>query len=101
MLFRSVADRNRIALRYGPLIYNVEKVDQQDIDKYIGKGALSTEWRKDMLNGVMTIKGAWEDGTPLLAIPNFVRNNRNTVRSTDKPGPENEDGGSIVWIKSH
>ena len=98
---RIVADRNRVALRYGPLVYNVEKADQPDIDKYIGKGPLSTEWRKDMLNGVMTIKGLWEDGTPLLAIPNFVRNNRNTVKSTDKPGPENEDGGSIVWIKSH
>ena len=102
---RIEADRGRIALRYGPMIYNVEKADQPDIDKYISTGPLALEWRGDMLNGVMTIKGKWNDGTPLLAIPNYVRNNRNVVEtglrpvSTDKPGPENKDGGSIVWIK--
>lgn len=93
------ADRGRVALRYGPLIYNVEKADQPDIEKYIGQGPLATEWRPDLLHGVMTIKGKWSDGTPLLAIPNYARNNRNTIRSTDKPGPENKDGGSIVWIR--
>lgn len=93
------ADRGRIALRYGPMIYNVEKADQQDIDKYIGTGPLALEWRGDLLEGVMTIKGKWDDGTPLTAIPNYARNNRNSVHATDKPGPENKDGGSIVWIK--
>jgi hypothetical protein len=93
------AVRGRVALRYGPMIYNVEKADQPDIDKYLGKGPLTTDWRSDMLNGVMTIKGTWDDGTPLLAIPNYARNNRNSIHSTDKPGPENKDGGSMVWIK--
>lgn len=93
--------KNRIALRYGPLVYNVEKADQPDIEKYIGKGPLSIEWQEDMLNGIMAIKGKWEDGTPLVAIPNFARNNRNKVHSTDRPGPENPDGGSNVWIRSH
>jgi DUF1680 family protein len=97
---RIAANRGRIALRYGPLIYNVEKADQPDIDKYIGKGPLTTEWKGDMLNGVMTIKGTWEDGTPLIAIPNYARNNRNSIHSTDKPAPENKDGGSMVWIKT-
>ena len=97
---RIAANRGRIALRYGPMIYNVEKVDQPDIDKYIGKGPLTTEWKGDLLNGVMTIRGIWEDGTPLVAIPNYARNNRNSIKSTDKPGPENKDGGSIVWIKT-
>ncbi len=96
---RISANTGRIALRFGPLIYNVEKADQPDIDKYIGTGPLSTEWRGDMLNGVMTVKGTWDDGTPLLAIPNYARNNRNKIHSTDRPGPQNEDGGSIVWIK--
>lgn len=96
---RVLANSGMVALRYGPLIYNVEKADQPDIDKYIGKGPLSTEWRGDMLNGVMTIKGTWDDGTPLVAIPNYARNNRNSVHSTDRPGPQNKDGGSIVWIK--
>lgn len=94
-----VADRGCIALRYGPLIYNVERADQQDIDKYIGTGPLALEWRGDLLNGVITIRGKWDDGTPLIAIPNYARNNRNSIHSTDKPGPENKDGGSIVWIK--
>jgi len=88
-----------IALRYGPMIYNVEKADQPDIDKYIGKGPLTTEWRGDLLNGVTTLRGTWEDGSPLIAIPNYARNNRNSIHSTDKPGPENRDGGSLIWIK--
>jgi DUF1680 family protein len=93
-------DRGRVALRYGPLIYNVEKIDNRDIDKYIGAGPLNAEWHKEMLGGVMIIKGKWDDGTPLIAIPNYARNNRNSVHSTYEPGPENPDGGSIVWIKS-
>jgi DUF1680 family protein len=92
------ADRGRVALRYGPLIYNVEKADQPDIDKYIGLEPLKAEWRSDMLNGVVVIKGKWDDGTPLLAIPNFARNNRNTIKSTYAPGRANPDDGSIVWI---
>jgi DUF1680 family protein len=94
------ANRDRVALRYGPLIYCVEKADQPDIEKNISRSPLSLEWRPDFLNGIMAINGKWEDGTHLLAIPYFVRNNRNSVHSTDKPGPENKDGGSIVWIKS-
>lgn len=97
---RIAANTGMVALRYGPLIYNVEKADQPDIDKYIGTGPLTTEWRPDLLNGVVTIKGKWNDGTPLVAIPNYARNNRNSVHSTEKPGPANEDGGSIIWIKT-
>jgi uncharacterized protein len=93
------ADRGMIALRYGPMIYNVEKADQPEIEKYIGTGPLALEWRGDLLNGVMTIKGKWDDGTPLIAIPNYARNNRNSVHATDKPLPENKNDGSVVWIK--
>jgi len=96
---RIEADRGRVALRYGPLIYNVEKADQPDIDKYIGTDPLQTEWRGDLLNGVMIIKGKWNDGTPLTAIPNYARNNRNSIKATYAPGRQNPDGGSIVWIK--
>jgi hypothetical protein len=75
------------------LIYNVEKVDQPNIEKCVSTRSLTLDWRDDLLNGVMTINGKWDDGTPMLAIPNYARNNRN------KPGPENKEGGSIVWIK--
>jgi len=87
-----VADRGKMALRYGPLVYNVEEADGQDIEKPIGPGPFSPEWNGNMLNGIMTIKGTWSDGKPLIAIPNYARNNR-------KATPDAKDtGASAVWI---
>jgi hypothetical protein len=110
---RIEADRGRVALRYGPLVYNVEKADQPDIDKSIGKLPLSAEWRNDLLRGVMIIKGTWADGTPLTAIPNFARNNRITVpppttevrtstpsQAAEPPQRLARGVSSIVWIKA-
>jgi DUF1680 family protein len=91
---RIVADRDKVALRYGPLVYNVEEIDQKNIRQPISKSPLTAEWRKDLLGGVMTIKGTWADGSPLLAIPNYARNNRNPKPVTD------DSEGSVVWIKS-
>lgn len=89
------ADTGRVALRYGPLIYNVEEADQPDIDnKVIGDEPLTLEWRGDLLGGIMTIKGTWEDGSPLVAIPNYARNNRNPE------GEGAEPFRSEVWIKA-
>ena len=71
------ADAGRVALRYGPLMYNVESVDQPDVDQPIERQApLTAEWHGDLLGGVMAVKGKFADGTPLLAIPNYARNNR-------------------------
>jgi DUF1680 family protein len=70
------ADRGRVALRYGPLIYNVESADQPNLNLTPDTQSLTTEWRGDLLGGVMTIKGKWSDGSPLLAIPNYARENR-------------------------
>ena len=84
---RIEADRGRVALRYGPLIYNVETADQPDIDGALGAAPLTPVWRGDLLGGVMALQGAWADGRPLLAIPNYARNNRDL------------SGGSMVWIK--
>ena len=42
----------------------------------LGPATLTPEWRGDLLQGVLAIKGQWADGSPLLAIPNFARNNR-------------------------
>jgi len=88
------ADRGRVALRYGPMIYNVEKADDQDINKSIGAAPLMLEWRPDMFKGTMTIKGSWADGTPLVAIPNYLRTNR-----LGTPNPAERTPASIVWIK--
>ncbi len=90
---RIVADRGRVALRYGPLVYNVEQFDQPDISKSLGDGILTAEWRPDLLRGVVTIKGAWADGSPMLAIPNYARNNRDTTQPADRRIPK-----SIVWM---
>jgi uncharacterized protein len=83
---------NRVALRYGPLIYNVESLDQ-DIEKTLGSDPLTLAWDDDLLEGVMTIKGKWEDGTPFMAIPNYARMNR-----TGSADPE-QQVNSVVWIR--
>ena len=71
------ADRGKVALRYGPLVYNIEKVDVGDIAKVLSPAApLSTEWRPDLLGGVVVIKGTFADGSPMMAIPNWARMNR-------------------------
>jgi len=70
------ADRGLVALRYGPLVYNVERADQPDINLALGSAPLTTEWRPDLLEGVKVIKGAWADGSPMIAIPHYARNNR-------------------------
>jgi hypothetical protein len=41
----------------------------------------------------MTIKGTWADGTPMLAIPNYARFNRDTTQPVDRRVPK-----SIVWM---
>lgn len=83
---RIVADRGRIALRYGPLICNVESADQGLNSMLLPTAPLTTEWRPDLLGGVLVIKGHWADGKPLLAIPNYARLNRG--------------GRSLVWLKA-
>ena len=75
------------ALRYGPLIYNVERTDQPNLNLAPDVKSLTTEWRGDLLGGVLTIKGKWSDGSPLLAIPNYARENRGATES-------------LVWLKN-
>jgi DUF1680 family protein len=80
------ADHGRVALKYGPMVYNIESVDQ-DIDKVLAPDSpLSTEWKPDLLGGALVIKGKFTDGSDLLAIPNYLRLNRG--------------GRSIVWIRA-
>ncbi|WP_376739186.1 hypothetical protein [Azospirillum sp. B4] len=70
------ATRGKVALRYGPLVYNVEKADQPSIDQPLAATPVTAEWRPDLLGGVVALKGQWRDGTPMLAIPNYARMNR-------------------------
>jgi hypothetical protein len=64
----------------------VERTDQPDLNLAPDVDSLRTEWRGDLLGGVMTIHGKWSDGSPLLAIPNFARENRGATES-------------LVWMK--
>ncbi len=99
---RIKADRGKVALRYGPLVYNIEQVDQ-DITKALSPAEpLSTEWKPDLLGGVLTIKGKFTDGSPMIAIPNFARANRDpapaAVVAAQGQSPVPRPPTSIVWI---
>jgi DUF1680 family protein len=96
------ADRGLVALRYGPLIYNVERADQPNLNLALGADPLTPAWRGDLLQGVMTLKGKWADGSPLVAIPNYARNNRSSENASRAVGGESSNpaidssGGAAV-----
>jgi DUF1680 family protein len=109
------ATKNKVALRYGPLVYNIEQVDQ-DITKALAPASkLTTEFRKDLLGGVTVITGTFADGASMMAVPNFVRTNRNPpppprpaeppppatppVAGAPAPRPPAPPPTSIVWIR--
>jgi DUF1680 family protein len=73
---RIKADIDMMALKYGPLVYNVETADQHNIEQALSDAPLKMEWRPDLLGGVMAMSGKWQDGTPMLAVPNYARMNR-------------------------
>ena len=73
---RIKADLGNVALKYGPLIYNVEVADQPNIDQQLSDTPLKAEWRPKLLGGVMVITGTWKDGSPMVAVPNYARMNR-------------------------
>jgi DUF1680 family protein len=79
------ADRGRVALRYGPLIYNFESVDQPLDGRLDPAATIIPEWKPDLLGGVIILRGKFADGTPFQTVPNFARNNRG--------------GRSVVWVK--
>jgi uncharacterized protein len=83
------ADVGRVALKYGPFIYNIEATDHKgaDITALVLNPSepITTEWNATLLDGVMTLKSKFANGTPMIAIPHYARNNRG--------------GRSIVWIR--
>lgn len=95
---RIAATRGQVALRRGPLVYNVETADQPNIDLALGPEELTTRWRPDLLGGVQTIEGRWSDGSPLVAIPNHVRLNRGDP-SPEFPTHRPDRVMSKVWIR--
>jgi len=100
------ATRGRVALRYGPLVYNIEQVDQDITQVLDPDSPLTAEWNGDLLGGIMVIRGVFAGGGKMTAIPNYVRNNRGPVPdpATLKPTAAGERPAplpptSIVWIK--
>ena len=90
------ATAGQVALRYGPLIYNFEEVDNGERinEGKLDASPLTAAWTPDFFNGMVLIKGTWADGSPLLAVPNFARMNRNELRD-----PEIRTPRSNVWVK--
>ncbi|HEY2434810.1 MAG TPA: beta-L-arabinofuranosidase domain-containing protein [Vicinamibacterales bacterium] len=105
------ANTGRVALRYGPLLYNIEHVDQDITGALPASAPLKTEWRPALLNGVTVITAAFSDGMPLTAIPNYARYNRNPPAPPYVPPPPQVAGQpaaprpapppseSIIWMK--
>jgi DUF1680 family protein len=95
------ADRNLTAIAYGPLVYNVEKQDNGSIERKLSDAPLLTEWRPDLLGGVLAITGKWKDGSTMTAIPNYARMNR-TGEPNEYPGHREASSStevvSKVWI---
>jgi hypothetical protein len=81
---RVVADRGKVALRYGPLVYTFEAVDQNVNNKLPEDAVLTAKWEPNLLRGVTAIHGEFADGSQLTAIPYYARNNRG--------------GRSTVWV---
>ncbi len=101
------ADQGRIALRRGPLVYNIEQVDQDITQAVSSESAMTADWRKDLLDGVVCIKGSFANDVPLLAIPNYARTNRYTEVAETSPAPAAAGASgrpqrpvtSLVWIR--
>jgi len=89
------ADTGKVALQRGPLVYNIEDVDNSQTVgscKLPLAAELTATWKPTLLGGVMTINGtATKIGStttyPFQAIPDYARLNRG--------------GRSIVWIQEH
>lgn len=83
------ACNGRVALQYGPLIYNIEAVDHNNADVrnliLSPSSTLTANWNSGLLGGVITINGTFTNGQAMRAIPNYARLNRG--------------GRSIVWIR--
>ncbi|MDD3901717.1 MAG: glycoside hydrolase family 127 protein, partial [Dysgonamonadaceae bacterium] len=98
---RIEANKGKVAFRFGPLIYSVEKSDQPLINIPINFEQFSPEWRDDLFGGIMTIKGQWNDGSDLIAIPYYLRLNRELSQETPREGDRRDqwEASSVVWLE--
>jgi hypothetical protein len=71
-------------------VYNFEAADNAGMDgdhlpTLKSDAVLQAIWHPELLEGVMVLKAEAADGSPLTAVPNYARNNR--------------QGYSAVWIR--
>jgi hypothetical protein len=83
------ADKERIAFEYGPLVYCIEEVDNgQNVLELIipDNSSFKPEYRPDLLNGVVVLKGkamtAQKKLQDCIAVPYCVWGNRTIGRMT-------------------
>jgi hypothetical protein len=57
--------------------------DQRNLDLALSNEPLTAEWRPDLLGCIMAIVGKWQDGAPMLAVPNYARMNRVTENRSE------------------
>jgi DUF1680 family protein len=100
--------KGRLALRYGPLVYNLEQQDQ-DVDRTLAPAArFEPEWQANLLGGLTVLRSQFSDGSPLTAVPNFARMNREPGTEFPPPPPPAPPGQqrpaprpikSTVWVR--
>ena len=104
---RVAANVGRVALRFGPLMYTIEK-DDQDITNAVlpPNAALTAEFKPDLLRGVTVIKGTFANGATMTAIPYYARYNRESAKepppappAQGQPRPAPRPPASTVWIR--
>ena len=86
---RVEADRGRVAVRRGPVVYCFEAVDNGGSAKDIVLPVdpkFTAEYRDDLLGGVTVIAGVAKDGRKITAVPYHVWDHR-------------EPGEMIVWVR--
>jgi DUF1680 family protein len=74
------ADKGRVVIQQGPLVYCVEAMDNggKVLDREFSSetASLKSEFRKNLLGGINVITGKWADGSDLMAVPYYAWGNR-------------------------
>lgn len=86
---RVVANRGRVAIQRGPIVYCLEAVDNGfDVRTAVlaQDPQFETEFRPDLLGGVVVVKATANDGRRLIAVPYHLWDHRD-------PGP------MVVWVR--
>jgi DUF1680 family protein len=82
------ADRGRVAIERGPLVYCAEGIDNGGRARTLvlpADAELVAEYRKDLLGGIMVIRAKGPAASPFTAIPYYAWSNRG-------------DGEMSVWL---